>query len=374
MKNKIICAIFILLIFGFTLFDLFTPDREFSEWENRTLTQAPTLTLKTLASGEFGKQYESYITDQFVLRDTFVKAKFLSDMALGKRDSGGVYVTDNSLYSVQPDPEYKIIDKNMGAMASFAERTGLSSYLTVVPSSTYIYRDSLPPFAPVIDEKEIFYYIGKNIKGVNFVDVTDKMHESRANYNYFRTDHHWTADGALIGYNAFLNALGKESLTKDSFSVIQISDDFVGTLSSKSGALGIEKDILQRFDRGNVLDVEIWNGVESNSYESIYFDEYLDKKDKYSYYLGTNQPIVRIKTDAQGGRLLAFKDSYAHIMTPMMLGDWSEIVLVDLRYVRERIDVLLERVTGLKPSEFDVALFLYSTETFTTQDNMIWIK
>lgn len=374
MKNKIICAIFILLVFGFTLFDLFSPDRDFSEWENRTLTQSPALTFKTLASGEFGEDYESYITDQFALRDTFVKAKFLSDTVLGKRDSGGVYVTDSSLYSVQPDPDYKIIDKNITAMDSFVQRTGVESYLTVVPSSTYICRDSLPPFAPVVDENEIFSYIGNNIKDVNFIDITDKMYETRTNYNYFRTDHHWTADGALIGYNAFLNALGKESLTKDSFSVIQISDDFVGTLSSKSGAMGIEEDILERFDRGNVLEAEIWNGVESNSYESIYFDEYLDKKDKYSYYLGTNQPIISIKTDSQGGKLLVFKDSYAHIMTPMMLGDWSEIVLVDLRYVREKIDVLLERVTGLATSDFDTALFLYSTETFTTQDNMVWIK
>ena len=153
-----------------------------------------------------------------------------------------------------------------------------------------------------------------------------------------------------------------------------VSVAFMGTLSSRSGAVGIDADLMERCDTTEVTEVEVWNGVESTAYSSIYFDEYLSKKDKYSYYLGTNQPIVRIKTDSDGGRLLLFKDSYAHIMSQLMTGDWSEIVLVDLRYVREKIDVLLKRVTGSDITEFDTALFLYSAETFTTPDNMLWIK
>lgn len=374
MKNKIICIVFVLLVFGFALLDILSPDRAFSEWENRTLAQMPDLTFKTLASGEFGADYESYMTDQFALRDTFVKAKFLSDKAIGKKDSGGVYVAEDSLYSIQPDPNYAVIDKNLSAISSFSQRTGIGAYLTVVPSSTYIYREKLPAFAPTVDEKEIFSYIENNLKNAEFFDITNKLEAERTNYIYFRTDHHWTADGALIGYNSFMEKLGRPTVTKDSFGISQVSNSFVGTLSSKSGALGIEEDVLERLDRGTVISVEIWNGVESTAYPSMYFDEYLDKKDKYSYYLGTNQPIVTVKTDSDGGRLLVFKDSYAHIMTPLMIGDWSEIVLVDLRYVKEKIDVLLKRVTGSEISDFDTALFLYSTETFTTQDNMLWIK
>ena len=374
MKNKIICCIFLLLVFGFTLFDFLTPGRDFSEWENRNLAQMPDINAKKLFSGDFGSAYESYMTDQFVLRDGFVKAKFLADSALGKRDFGGVYVTENALYSIQSEPDYKIIDKNLSAIKAFAENSGLDSYLTVVPSATYIYKDELPPFAPVVDEREIFSYIENNLQGAEFFDITNNLEAERANYIYFRTDHHWTGDGALIGYNAFMNTIGRESITKDSFGISKVSISFLGTLSSKSGALGIENDELERLDRGFVKSVDVFNGVESTTYPSMYFEEYLTKKDKYSYYLGTNQPVVTIKTDSDGGRLLVFKDSYAHIMTPLMTGDWSEIVLVDLRYVREKIGVLLERVTGSDITDFDTALFLYSTETFTTQDNMVWIK
>lgn len=372
MKNKIICAVFLLFVFGFTLFDLLTPDRDFSEWENRNLAQMPKVTAATLLSGEFGADYETYMTDQFCGRDAFVKAKFLCDTALGRRESGGVYVTNDSLYSIQPQPDYEVIDKNLEAIGKFVDRTGIDSYLTVVPSSAYIYSDRLPLYAPFVDEKEIFSYVGNNLKSAKFFDITDKLLAKRTEYIYFRTDHHWTLDGALIGYNAFREVLGKEANPKADTSVVSVA--FMGTLSSRSGAVGIDADLMERCDTTEVTEVEVWNGVESTAYSSIYFDEYLSKKDKYSYYLGTNQPIVRIKTDSDGGRLLLFKDSYAHIMSQLMTGDWSEIVLVDLRYVREKIDVLLKRVTGSDITEFDTALFLYSAETFTTQDNMLWIK
>ena len=126
--------------------------------------------------------------------------------------------------------------------------------------------------------------------------------------------------------------------------------------------------------RGKVVTLEVYNGKETLTYDSLYFDEFLSKKDKYSYYLGQNQPVVRITTKSDGGKLLLFKDSYAHIFSQMLISDYSEIVLVDLRYVRERVSLLLPRITGLSLEDFDEVLFLYSTDTFTTENNMLWIK
>ena len=370
MKNKVICIVFLFLIAFFAITDLFSPDREFSEWENRNLKKFPTLKADTLLSGEFSQEYEEYLTDQFAFRDTFVKAKFILDKTLGKTDAGGVYITDDALYSIQSEVDENALKKNLSAIDAFQKRTGLDTSLLVVPSSTYVYRDSLPPFAKVIDEREIFEKIKKNLENVTFVDTVDKLEEKREDYIYFRTDHHWTSLGALISYNAFMNS----DLTKEDFTVTTKSQDFLGTLSSKSGALLIKADIIERYSRGDVLSCTVFDGSESKVYTSMYFDDFLNKKDKYSYYLGQNQPLVRITTNSDGGKLLVFKDSYAHNLSQMMVGDWSEIVLVDLRYVKVKIDVLLKNVLGVQVSDFDKALFLYSMDTFTTQDNMLWIK
>ena len=60
--------LFALFIFGFTLWDLLLPAREFSENENRMLQQKPSFTIKSLmANGDqaYSRKYEKYINDQF---------------------------------------------------------------------------------------------------------------------------------------------------------------------------------------------------------------------------------------------------------------------------------------------------------------------
>ena len=374
MKNKIICALFLLLVFGITAVDLITPVKEKSEWENRLLDQKPEFSVAALMEGDWGEAYEGYMTDQFVARDTFVKASFVSEALLGKREINDVYITRDALFVKQPTPNYKYIDSSISAIDIFSQNTGIESFVTVVPSSTYIYKDSLPSYASVTDEKEVFSYIEKNLKSAEFIDITNSLEENRSNYIYFRTDHHWTAGGALIGYNEFRKALGKEPLTRQDFKVTKVSDSFVGTTVSKCGAVGIEDDVMERFDKGEVISLDVWDGVESKTYPSIYFEEFLDKKDKYACYLGEYRPALRIKTDSDGGRLIVFKDSYSHIMTPLMLDDWSEIVLVDLRYVTKKVDALLEEFIGEDIADFDTAWFIYSMDTFVTQNNMRWVK
>lgn len=367
MKNKILICIFLLFVFGFTLLDLVTPDRAFSEWENRELEKAPKVTLKTVFDGSFGADYESYMTDQFALRDTLVKVKYLSDRAFLKRDAGDVYIGNDALFVKQNAPDLEKIKKNIKAMEAFAEKYPASFLL--VPSATYLLESELPPFAKVIDEKEIFEDF--EFKSLRVIDL---FSESFDYSHFFHTDHHWTGDGALVGYNAYRKALGRETLTKDDFVVSEMSDEFLGTSVSKSGAVGITPDVLEKWERGEVKSVEIYNGKSTETYQSLYFEEYLSKKDKYSYFLGQNEPLVRIKTESGGGKILVFKDSYAHILSQLMVGDYSEIVLVDLRYLRAPVGNLLQNVFSEDLSSFDEILFLYSFDTFSSESNMLWLK
>ena len=86
------------------------------------------------------------------------------------------------------------------------------------------------------------------------------------------------------------------------------------------------------------MDAYIWPGeitVEHNMSgditDSIYDRSFLDKKDKYSVFLGGNQALTVIKTDNPGGKLLLVKDSYANSFVQFLLPHYSEIHIVDLR-------------------------------------------
>lgn len=371
-KSIIISVVFLLLVFSFTLWDFLTPDRDFSEWENRALASRPTLTFTSLLEGDFGREYEDYITDQFPWRDGFVKTKFVTDMLLGKRESGEVYITEDALFMKQQTPNMSYVERSLEKIDSFAETSGVDTTLLVVPSSAYIYRDSLPDFAPVVNEAEIFQYIEKNIKNAKFIDITNKLYSERENYIYFHTDHHWTSLGAEIGYNAYLASLDMPFRRNSEKEVL--TTEFFGTLSSKSGAVHIAPDTIETLTRADAESVTVWNGVEKAEYSSVYFDSFLEGKDKYSYFLGTNEPLVHVKTGREGARLIVFKDSYAHIMCPLMLEDFGEILFVDLRYMGVEVEKRVLDVTGLSFTDFDHALFLYSADTFTTQYNMVGLK
>ena len=183
-------------------------------------------------------------------------------------------------------------------------------------------------------------------------------------YIYYRTDHHWTADGAYISYVEVCNALGIKAREYSELGIQQVSDSFYGTLYSKSGFRFISPDIMKAPKTGEVEGFFVWKGQGYVTYPDIYFSEYLQKKDKYSYFLGTNEPIVNIKTKANTDKkLLVFKDSYAHSFIPYLLGDYSEITLMDLRYINEDIDQVIN------VNDYSQVLFMYSIDVFMNTNN-----
>ena len=72
---------------------LVLPDREFSEQENRYLTQfkAPTLDSFFGENGQFMADFEKYVNDQFPLRDQWIQLKAWSERLLGKQENNKVY-------------------------------------------------------------------------------------------------------------------------------------------------------------------------------------------------------------------------------------------------------------------------------------------
>ena len=84
-------AVFLTMVFGFSLWNLLRPARSFSENENRALAQLPQFSLESLFAGTFTSDYEEYLTDQFPLRDEWISLKTRAELLLGKKDVNNVY-------------------------------------------------------------------------------------------------------------------------------------------------------------------------------------------------------------------------------------------------------------------------------------------
>ena len=105
-------------------------------------------------------EYETYITDQFFLRDEWIKLKTLTEIALNKQDINGVYMgKDGYLIERHEDSEidFEMLAKSKDYLVQFVERyskrLGADKVkVMLVPTASEVLLDKLPPFAQGFDQ------------------------------------------------------------------------------------------------------------------------------------------------------------------------------------------------------------------------------
>lgn len=368
--NLVTCLVFFAVLIIMPIITAILPKKTFSEMENTSLESMPKLSVKNIYNRSYMNKLEKYVSDHFAGRIGWIKVKTNLENALGKYEQNGIYILDNRLVERVPEPDYGDVDKTIAAVNSFAADVGLPVFFMLVPTSAEIYADELPENAPNVNQKDFIGYVyGKLDKTVNTVDVYTAMTSNREKYVYYRTDHHWTTAGAYCAYAAAGKKMGYVPAPEEMYDVEHAGTDFRGTFYSKALYDGIEPDTLDFYHlaAGNSVKEVIVTaeyGKEPEVYGSMYFREYLEVKDKYSSFLGTNKPVVTIKTGSSGGKLLIFKDSYAHCFAPFLTENYSEITLVDMRYINISYKEFID------PSDYDQALFLYNVSSFITDDRL----
>ena len=85
----------------------------------------------------------------------------------------------------------------------------------------------------------------------------------------------------------------------------------------------------------------------------------------YFRYPCSNRAFTDIKTNAGNRKkILVIKDSYANSFVPFLTQNYSEIAVIDLRYVKTSV------TDFVNPDEFDQTLFLYNASTFAEDKNV----
>lgn len=366
--SKSVIIMFVLLVFGFTAVTFVWPQRTFSENENRVLASAPEFTLEKLFNGKFMSEYETYITDQFFLRDEWIQLKTMTELALNKQDINGVYIgKDGYLIERHEDSDIdtEMLQKSMEYLVQFTERyvkrlgDGHVKVM-LVPTASEVLLDKLPPFAEGFDQNGMIDAIYEQLPQGTVVDVRDTLKEHANEPIYYKTDHHWTTLGAFYAYQAYADAMGFEVPALEDVTLTEVSGEFLGTVFSKLN-LELSKDSMHTITLPNTpTDITMTVDM-TETFDSLYNEEYLSRKDKYSYYLDGNHALTEISSNSEGkGTLLIIKDSYSHCFAPMTLGEYEKVYLVDFRYFNMPISQFIaqHRVTDI--------LVLYNAVTFAT--------
>ena len=356
MRNKSITSFFCLLLVVAALIGLFVPDRYYSEREKRTLTQKPQFTAADFFSGKLGDELEDYLTDQVPLRDSWVTMKTYMELAVGKRESGGVYLCkDKYLMDKFTSYSKKQLTANAAALAELQTRlaaAGIPMKTILVPMAAQVLTDKLPAYAPVADYASILGVLLD--AGIDTVDVLSPLSAHSSEDIYYRTDHHWTSLGAYYAYCAWR---GIEP-NADAWTREVLCNNFRGTTWNKVPLSTVPAEEITAWYKHANRHVSYNDGQYET--DSIYERKYLSGNDQYAVFLNSNQAQTVIEGSGMSGKLLLIKDSYGNTFSQFPVEDYAEVHVIDLRFFKD--DVLeYARENGITDT-----LVLYGTQNFVS--------
>lgn len=366
-----VVLVFFLFVFGYTLFDLTQTDRVYSEFENKYLAQKPPFTMKAFLNNEWTQNYEEYINDQFVLRDDWITLKSLCETALLKIENNGIaYGKDGYLFekftSLAGEKRAQY-DRNLGYAMTFLQKHQNDPVtFAIIPNAYAILPEKLPAGLEQVDQLQLIQEAYARVpEGTGVADFSQALTAHRENYIFYRTDHHWTTQGAYYAYVQLMEQLGQEPVSLEQLEGNTV-EDFYGTYFSKAKKVGTPADTITYYaipDTGVTID-----GKEQNGYYDL---EKFQERDKYAAFLRGNNGYTVIKSGvrpaAEGqepSRILVIKDSYANSFVPFLLYNYDEVHVVDLRYLAESLGKLIE--TG----DFDEILLMYNFSNLVTDTNL----
>lgn len=349
------------------------PHEKLSEKEKRVLRQPPQLSPARLADGRFMEQAEAYLVDHFPGRDALIGANAALRQAEGLNAVGDITRgRDDWLIAAPLVDERKIFDQNLAALQSFLERTDKPASVMIVPTTGAVETAMLPRLHLPYPDEELLAAAQKSLAArAGWCDVLGTFRAQPAPERlFYRTDHHWTTEGAYEAYGLWCRETGREPTPKTAYTRTEVPG-FYGTSYAKSGLWATPPDTLEVWETGMSVTVTVQddNMKELKKQESLFFWEHKEEVDKYPIFLDGNHGHVTIETGNKGGRLLVLRDSFAHCLSPFLTAHFSRIDLIDLRYFKKQ--TASAYVEENLPDEI---LFCYGLDSLMTDRSLAQLR
>ena len=360
---------FSLFFVGLFALDLVTPDRAYSELENTTLSQRPSLSsFSADGLNKFFTAYTKYVKDQVAGRDNWVALQStVETKVMQKEQSGGILLGKEHMMFPRTyglvSSETRTLPKNTAAVEALCQRHPGKVDVLLAPAASVIYPENVPANAPLLDEDAYLDQLSAAVQaaGGHFVDVRQTLAEHKDEYIYYRTDHHWTSTGAYYAYQQLCTALGLTPFDPSAHTA-RTAEGFYGTHYSKARTPDAEPDTITYYDLPNALTIYTVTAPgqpAEGETTGLYDTDKLSVYDKYAMFLHGNNGLSRIKGDGTGrSRILVIKDSYANCFVPYLTANYADIDVVDFRNYNYGLDQLIA------DNGYDQILVLYSFDSF----------
>ncbi len=346
-KQALTAAVFGLLLVGGLALHLLLPDGQLSVSERRRLAQTPELTAKTLLSGRYAKDLETYLLDQFPGREAWrtLKAVWTCDV-LRQKDNNGIYRSGGSLSKLDPILDGHQVQRFVEKMNGLRELYFSDStvYCAVIPDKNY-HMDGLK-----LDYEALFQQVEGGLPWARYVDLTGCLEAA----DYYATDSHWRQERLDRVTAALAEAMGLSLPDWASYEAVTL-EGFRGVYGGQS-ALPLPAETLTYLESPVTRAAQV-TGPELKDAAAVYAPERFDGLDGYDVFLHGAQAVLTVENPlAETDReLILFRDSFGSSLAPLLLPGYKRITLVDIRYVSPA------NVGKFVPFHGQDVLLLYST-------------
>ncbi len=342
------------LIFGLSAWFLLKPPTEYSESERRKLTLLPSFSFESVLSGEFMKDFEDGSPDQFPLRDLFRSIKaYVSEYVFFKKDNNKIFVADGHLSKLEYPLKGDMIDyaaeKFNFIYDKYISGTDSKVYLSVVPDKNCFIAEKngyltfdYDLFATTLSGKLPF---------AEYIDVKPLLEAD----DYYTTDTHWKQENIIDVAQLICDKTGADFT--DNFKQNKLDKPFYGVYYHQSG-LNVPTDEIIYLTNDAIDGCTVTNYDTGKAVKKPVYDmSKADGADLYEIFLsGTVAVSVIENPDAEKRELVIFRDSFGSSLVPLLIGSYSKITVVDIRYIASGA------LGGLVDFEnADDVIFLYST-------------
>lgn len=350
--SVLLCAAF---LFGMAAWCVFGTKDTYSESERRVLAAFPEVSKESITTGAFAKDFEKYATDAFPKRDLWRSLKAYTRLGLlAQKENNDLYVADGHLAQIKYPMNNQMLDYAVELLTKVKDQNFPNSkvYFAMVPDKNHVLADLKMDYAA---------FEAYMAQGLDFAENISIQHLLTAE-DYYYTDTHWRQEQIVDVAEHLATAMGTE--LKGEYEQVKLTDEFYGVFSGQS-ALNVKPDTLNVLTNDTIRGLQVTlltDQGQLRKMSSVYDKSRLEGNDPYETFLSGARPLIKITNpnNPSGKRLIIFRDSFGSSITPLLAQGYSEIVMLDLRYMNSMAlgTPMMNKYIGFDNAD---VLFLYSS-------------
>lgn len=335
---------------------------EFSEQERRYLADFPGT--PDVSAWKTDRETERFLADHIPARGALVAADSGVRLLTGRNSELEAWVVDGSVVEPPVKADAAAIEKKLSRFAKVAEAAGAPWVLLTPRTHGWLLREKMTGvMARAFEEERENYDL---LDACPNAAAMPEAFFSEPEKMYYRTDHHWTLEGAYQAYLALAEPLGYEPAEPARFRVSEYGG-FRGTTLSRSGLPPLWQDTLVCAEPDSAVTMTAADREGETKSNRLIFPERAEGWDGYAVYLdGNHGTLVIERPDAPEGTLVVYKDSMANCLLPLLSMHFRRIVAVDARYDAGVFTDALARA-----GEARAVLYVYSLDSLVNDTEII---